>query len=224
MRKKLVALAVLVTVFAIFEYLFFPRATHSPQVQHLAARLLPSAIGSFRSTRRWRQPLDFHALEVGASYREANGVEADLDILLGEWAPHNGIDCWYVRGYPVYWQRLRAATTANGRVLFDTALFRDDRGLALLATTQCYPAGCRGSLPRFFFRPGGFGLRMLTFFELAAAPVPISIVVRELNDSAGASPPAPGERLVRGFERFVAQLDLSLLLAPVIAQSAPSGR
>jgi len=220
MRGKLVALAVLVMVLAIFEYLFFPRATLSPQVQSLAARLLPSAIGSFRSTRQWRKPLDFHTLEVGASYRDASGVEADLDIWLGQLVPHNGIDCWYARGYPVYWQRLRAATTANGRVLFDTALFLDDHGLALLATTQCYSTGCRGGLSRLFLLPGG----MLTFFELAAAPAPISIVVRELNDPAGGSPQAPGERLVQGFERFVAQLDLSPLLVLVVAPGAAGAR
>jgi hypothetical protein len=224
MRNKLTALGVLVIAFAIFEYLFFPRAMHSPQAESLAARLVPSAIGSFRSTRRWRQTLDFDTLDVGASYREAGGVEAELDIWLGQRAPHNGIDCWYARGYPVYWQRLRTATTANGSVLFDTALFRDDYGLALLATTQCYPTGCRGSLPRFLPLPGGFGLRMLTFFEPAVAPTPISIVVRELNDPAGENPQVQGVQLVQSFDRFAAQLDLSPLLAQAIAQGAKGAR
>jgi hypothetical protein len=229
MTGKVVALAVVVMVCAIFEYLFFPRAAHSPQAESLDPRLLPPAIGSFRSIRRWRQTvhltvnLNFHVLEVGASYHDASGVEADLDILLGEWLPHNGIDCWYIRGYPVYWQRRRAATTANGSEFFDTALFRDDHGLALLASTQCYPTGCRDILPPFFLLPGGFGLRILRFFELAAAPTPISIVVREPNDAVG-SPQAQGARLVQGFERFVARLDLSPLLVSAVALGATDGR
>jgi hypothetical protein len=220
MRRKLVALAQLVMVFAIFEGLFFPRATLRPQTQSLAARLLPSTIGSFRSTRQWRNALDSHTLEVGESYRDVGGVEADLDIRLGELMPHNGIDCWYVRGYPVYWQRRRQAATANGIVFFDTALFRDDHGLALLASTQCYPTGCRGGLPRLFLLPGGFGLRMAMFLGSAVAPTPITIVVRELNDAAGESPQAAGERLVQSFARFVAQLDLSPLLVSAVAPGA----
>ena len=218
MKGKLVALAVVLMVFAIFEYVFFPRSAPGPQAQSLDPPLLPSAIGSFRSTSRWRQTINSHLFEVGASYRDGSGIEAELDVLLGAWAPDNGLDCWYVRGYPAYWRRLRAARTARGSVFFDTALFDDAQGLLLIASTQCYPTGCRASLPPIFFLPG-FGLRMLTSIEPAAAPRPISIVVRELNDAAG-SRQAQGERLVQGFERFAAQLDLSPLLVMAIAPSA----
>jgi hypothetical protein len=214
MTRKLVALGALVIVLAIFEYLFFPRSTYGPQAESLAARLLPPAIGSFRRIRRWRTPLNFHTLEIGASYRDASGVEANLDILLGEWRPHNGIVCWYARGYPVFGQRLRAIRIASTSAVFDTVLFRDDQGMALLANTQCYPTGCRDSLLRLTPMLGGLGLRMPTFFEPAAAPTPISIMVRELNDPPAESPQGQGAQLVQSFEGFATQLDLSPLLAP----------
>ena len=178
--------------------------------------MLPPAIGSFRSTSRWRRTGGFHILEAGASYRDASGVEANLDILLGAWGPHNGIGCWYTRGYPVFWQRLRMNRLVGTSAVFDTALFRDDQGIALLANTECYPTGCRESLYRSISR--AFDLRMPIFFAPAElAPTSISIMVRELKDPPAESEQAQGTRLVQGFERFAAQLALSPLV-PTIAQ------
>jgi hypothetical protein len=189
--SKLVALVLLLMVFAIFEYLFSPRSIARPQAEELAARLLPPAVGSFRSTMRWRNTVSLHTLEIGASYRDGGGVEAMLDILLGAEVPHNGIGCWYVRGYPILWQRLRITRVANASAIFDMALFRDNQGIALLANTECYPTGCRENL-----FSEGFSLQTPTFSKTTAMPTPISILVRELDDPAGESEQTQAERLV----------------------------
>jgi hypothetical protein len=216
MIRKLVALAALVITFAIFEYRFSPPLISRPQAENVAARLLSPAIGSFRIARRWRSPA-FHSLEVGASYRDASGVEVSVEILLGEWRPHNGISCWYARGYSLLWQHLRETRIANTSAVFDIALFHDENGIALLASTQCYPSGCRESLAP---TSGGFSLRLMSF---EPSVTPISILIRELKDPPPETWQAQGARLVESFERFAAQLDLSPLVAPGVAQGA-SGR
>jgi hypothetical protein len=117
MRSKLAALSALVTAFAIFEFLFYPRSTLlyarstlPRDAKALAARLLPTTIGSFRSTERWTSNCRGQTLEVYTSYRDGRTVEADVDIWLGARVPHNGIGCWYVRGDPMFWQRLSNVT------------------------------------------------------------------------------------------------------------------
>ena len=84
---------------------------------------------------------------------------------------------------------------------------RDDTGLALLANTECYPAGCREDMVK-----EEFGFRMSKSSEPAAALTPISILVRELNDEPRQSPDVQEARLIEGFERFTAGLDLGPLL------------
>lgn len=108
-------------------------------------------------------------------------------------------------------QRLRAVRMANASAVFDTALFHDDRGLVLLASTECYSTGCRETLI-----PKGFDLRLPVF----STPSPVSVVVRELNDPPGEDPKVQKARLVEGFERFAAGLDLSPLMAAATANRA----
>ncbi len=222
MRSKLVALGALIIVFAAFEYVFYPRSIAPADAESLIPRLLPAAIGGFRSGRRWQKSdLGSHTLAVGASYRDATGVEANIDIWLGARAPHNGIACWFAKDYPVFWQRLREVRTTDTSAVFDEALFREDRGMVLLATTECYPTGCRESLvDHGELPPEGFGLRLAVFFAPAAVAAPISVLVKELNDPPGEDQKVQGARLMQGFERFAARLDLSPLLASAIAHSA----
>ena len=215
MKSKLVAMAALIIIAATSEYLLLKRRfrPYSDTIAtRFAAELLPPAIGSFRSAQRWRNPLGGHRSEIGATYRDADGAEANLDIKLGEWEPHNGVNCWLVRGDPMLGQRLSTVETANANALFDLALFRDDAGITLMASTECYSDGCRESL---IPASNAGGLRLPPFREPAAAPVAVSIVVREPNDLPEKSSPSREDRLLRTFTRFAAQLDLSPLLEPV---------
>jgi hypothetical protein len=209
MKSKIAAVGAMMTVFAIFEYLFYPRSVVPLELKALAIRLLPPAIGSFRRTERWMSNAGFQGLEVYASYRDGSAVETDVDIWLDAWEPHNSVDCWYVQGTPMFWQRLSSIRMTHTNAIFDTALFRDNHGLALLANTECYPAGCKESLLR-----GGLDLQLPVFSELMVTPV--SILVRELNDPPAASQQGQGARLLQDFERFTAQLDLSLLLTRAV--------
>lgn len=216
MKGKLAALGTLVIAFAIFEYLFYPHSTLPRDPKALAARLLPPAIGSFRSTERWTSNRRGQRLEVYSSYRDGRAVEVDVDVWLDAGAPHNGVRCWYVRGDPTLWQRLSKIRMAKTSAIFDTALFHEEHGLVLLAAnTECYPRGCYESLVGEGV--DALGLRLAVFSEPAVA-TPISILVRELNDPTTESPQTQGGRLMQDFERFTAQLDLNPLLARAVAR------
>ncbi len=217
MTSKLVGLGGLVMAFAFFQYLFLPRSLLAPQAESRVS--LPRSVGRFHSTRRWSDRLNLYTLAAGASYRTSSGAQANLEIWLGSRTPHNGIGCWFVRGYPVLWQRLRLVRMATASAVFDTALLRDDKGLVLLANTECYPTGCRERLV-----PEGIGFRMPVFSEPAPAPTPISILVRQLNDKAGENAQAQGARLVQSFEAFAEHLDLRSLLTPPGSQGTDEGR
>jgi hypothetical protein len=231
MKGKLPALGALLTVFAIVEYLFYPHVFYPHSIlpqdpQALAVRLLPRAIGSFRSrtrwTKRWPSNRQGRIFEVYTSYRDGSGVEADIDIWFGASAPHNFLRCWYVLGYPTFWQRLSTVRMANMSAIFDTALFRfgQDQGLGLLANTECYPTGCYESLAQ----KGGVGLRLPVFSEPAVVPTPIWIVVIELNERTKESPQTRGARLAQDFDRFAAHIDLRPLLAVSVAQGIGGSR
>lgn len=217
MTNKLVGLGALVLAFAFFQYLFLPRSLLAPHVESPVS--LPRSVGSFHATRRWSDRLNLSTVAVDASYRSSSGAQANLEIWLGSRTAHNGIGCWLVRGYPLLWQRLRSIRMANASVIFDTALLRDDKGLVLLANTECRPAGCRESLV-----PEGIGFRMPVFSEPAPAITPISILVRQLDHTAGESAQAQGARLVQSFESFAEHLDLRSLLAPSVSQGADEAR
>jgi hypothetical protein len=215
MKGKLAALGTLVTAFAILEGLFYPRSILPRDLQTLAVRLLPPTIGSFRSTEWWMSNWPGQRVEVYTRYRDGRAVEADVDIWLGAWMTHNGIGCLYILGDQMFWQRLSNITTANSNAIFDTALFRDDQGLALLANTECYLTGCGETLvPEDV---ADLGLRLPVFFKSAETATPVSILVRELNDPSANSTLVQGARLVQDFERFTARLDLSPLLAGAAA-------
>ena len=222
MKGKLAALGTLVTAFTIVEYLIYPRATllyprptlpRDPKA--LAARLLPPTVGTFRSTERWTSNGPGQTLELYTSYRDGSAVQADVDVWLGARTPHNGIACWYVRAGPMFWQRLSSVMMANTNAIFDTALFGDDQGFALLANTECYPTGCGETLVWEGVEEPG--LRRPVFSESAVTVTPVSILIRELNDPSADSSQAKGARLVQDFERFTARLDLSPLLAGAVA-------
>lgn len=217
MKAKLAALLALLITGAFIEYLLAPRPTLLPDSASLISRLLPSAVGSFRRTRQWSDNPFTTVAEVVAAYRNAGGVSAQLDFWLGAGGAHNGISCWLSRGDPLLWQRLSEIRTANGSALFDTALIRDRHGLALLAATQCYPTGCR---ERLIATGIDFELPFFSFSHPAwgAAPVPVSILIRESGDPPGERPAAKGERLVSDFRGFAAALDLSPLLNSIPAQ------
>lgn len=224
MKGKLAALGALLTVFAIVEclfcpHLFYPHSILPQNPQALADRLLPRAIGNFRSRTRWMRRWtngDGRTFEVYRSYRDGSGIEADVDIWLGASGPHNGLRCFYVRGYPTLWQRLSTVRMVNMSAIFDTALFRfgHEQGLGLVANTECYSTGCYETLAQ----EGDIGLRLPVFSEPAVAPTPILILLRDLNEPLAESPQTRGARLAQGFERFVEQIDLSPLFADAVAQ------
>ncbi|MBV8360897.1 MAG: hypothetical protein JO189_23620 [Deltaproteobacteria bacterium] len=148
--------------------------------------------------------------EVYASYRDGRAVEVDVDIWLGASGPHNGLRCFYVRGYPTFWQRLSAVRMVNMSAIFDTALFRfgQEQDLGLVANTECYPTGCYESPAQ----QGSVGWRLPVFSEPVVAPTPILILVRELNEQSAESLQTRGARLAQDFERFAGQIDLRPLL------------
>jgi hypothetical protein len=130
---------------------------------------------------------------------------------------------WASNNSPTIAVAKQIAPTGNRRshanALFDLALVRDDAGVALLATTECYRAGCRERL----FSPRD-GLLLPPFSEPAAAPVSISIVVRELNNPPEKNSIGEEDRLLRTFARFAAQIDLSPLLEPVTVKTNQAER
>lgn len=205
MRAKLYTLAFLIAVCGICEYGFYKIST--PSTGHkrssLNPHVLPRAVGNFQSTRRWEGKF-----AVGASYRDPRGIEASLSVRFGAQSPHNGIACWLVQGYSMLQQRAVEVRTTSGFVRFDTALFRADSGLALLANTECYANGCRENLV-----PTSFGLQMPAFSRPIAPVVPVSILVKDPGNFPAEDSADHSALLVQAFKRFVGCLSFRTLFA-----------
>ena len=149
MIRKLAALLLVLSGFAVCEYFVFQRSMDPAYARIIVPDLLPPALGEFRVVDQWRkEATSLHPLEVGASYRDSAGVEATLDFMLGARMPHNGIACWLVRGYPLLGEHLRRIKIGNRDAVFDTAFFREGDGITLVAHTECYAEGCvEGPIP-----------------------------------------------------------------------------
>lgn len=223
MRSKLVVLGALIIGCVAVEYTMLgpsfgaAPAALSARAENQIVRSLPPAIGNFKNSRHWRSKLDLGAFEVGASYRDGQ-VEAALDFLLGAEGPHNAVVCSLIQGYSLLDQRLRSIRTAGGSVVFDVALLRDDKGLALVASSECYPSGCSEGMV-----PDGPGVGLFFYSSPRGAVVPVSIVVRELRARPAESTAAEELWLRQGLTRFAAGLDLGALLGPSLspARSTP---
>lgn len=222
MRSKLVVLGALIIGCAAVEYTMLgpsfgaAPAALSTRAENQVLRSLPAAIGSFNKSRHWRSRIDLGAFEVGASYRDGQ-VEAALDFLLGAEGPHNGVVCSLIQGYSLLDQRLRGIRTAGGSVVFDVALLRDDKGLALVASSECYPSGCSERMVA-----DGPGVGLFFYSSPRGAVVPVSIVVRELRARPAESTAAEELWLRQGLTRFAGGLDLGALLGPSFNLARPA--
>jgi hypothetical protein len=224
MKAKLPALVAMMLAFGAMEYRLVARPGAGADVQMTIARLMPAAIGNFQAVGISKDNPEPNVLEVTANYRDTNDVEATMYVRFGAHTEHNGIACWYVRGHPMMWEHLPTVTTRTASAVFDTALCEDEHGLALLAATECYPSGCREENIQFDAAASAPRLRIsLPEYPAArASVVPISVVIRESKVPAGESLDARGAELVRSFESFAANLDLTSATAPqTVASRGP---
>ena len=204
-KRKLIVFGALLVACGIAEYFLHALSPRFSRIhaQKAIAQTLPPAIGDFRSVRRWNVPSSTGVTEAGASYLNPSGVEASVDIRLNNGGPHNGVACWLVEGYPMIWQRLITVRARSGTSTFDAALFRRKRGLALLANTECFAAGCTETR-----LPNSFGLRMESAPAPAISAVPVSIVVKDPSGLAPVTGGRESSQLVQRFRGFVAHLNL----------------